>query len=196
MEPNSAPHEILNGPLELYLAPVGTTPPEVDEEPAGPWALVATSGKRNYSEDGLTVNHDQTIEGFRSGGGTGKRKVWRTEEDLKFGVEIADMTLEAYKLALNGNTVESAAGVKRIGMTQGRNVTEYALVARGSSPYANNARAQYVVPRCYQAGSQEVTYEKGGPAMLQLEFEALEDDDAADESERFGWLEALEEEVT
>lgn len=188
-EPNSAPFEIVAGPLELYLAPVGEAFPPIDVAPAGGWVKVGASGKRNYSEDGVSVNHDQTVEGFRAAGTTGKRKMFRTEEDLRITVSLADVTLEQYKYALNGNTVTNAAGdPRKIGLSRGRQVTEYALLARGASPYGDDFHVQYEVPRCAEVGSQEVSFQKGTPAMLQLEFEALEDDNAASEDERFGRL--------
>lgn len=189
MEQNSAPFEILAGPLTLWLAPVGTVFPAIDEDPAVAWVQVGASGNRNYSEDGVTVTHDQTIEGFRSAGSTGKRKVFRTEEDQRITVQIADMTLAAYKVALNGNTVTDTVGdPKKIGLSRGREVTEYALLARGKSPYGDEMNMQYEVPRVAEVGSQEVGFVKGEPAMLELEFETLEDDNAATEDERFGRL--------
>lgn len=189
MESNTAPFEILNGPLTLWLAPVGTVFPAIDEDPAVAWTKVGASGARNYSEDGVTVTHDQTVEGFRSGGSTGKRKLFRTEEDQRVTVQIADMTLAQYKAALNGNSITDTVGnPKKIGLSRGREVTEYALLARGKSPYGDSMNMQYEIPRCGEVGSQEITFEKGAPAMLQLEFETLEDDNAASDDERFGRL--------
>src|SRR5689334_6898981 len=131
MESNTQPYEVLTGPLELWLAPLGTVFPAIDEDPGVLWTKVGASGRRNYSEDGVVVNHDQTIEGFRPGGSTGKRKLFRTEEDLKITVTIADMTLEQYKFALNGNSVTNTSGnPRKIGLSRGREVTQYALLAR------------------------------------------------------------------
>lgn len=189
MESNTAPFEIVAGPLELWLAAVGTVFPAIDAAPPVAWTKVGASGRRNYSEDGVTVNHEQTVEGFRSAGSTGKRKMFRTEEDLRITVQIADLTLEQYKYALGGNTVTNVVGdPRKIGLSRGREVNEFALLARGSSPYGDSMNLQYEVPRCAEVSSQEVTFEKGAPAMLQLEFEALEDDSATSEDERFGRL--------
>lgn len=189
MEQNSAPYEILAGPLTLWLAPVGTVFPAIDADPAVDWIKVGASGNRNYSEDGVSVTHDQTIEKFRSAGSTGGRKLFRTEEDQVIKVQIADMTLEQYKFALNGNSVTNTVGnPRKIGLSRGRQVTLYALLARGASPYGDDLNLQYEVPVCGEVGSKEVVFVKGEPAMLELEFDTLEDDNAASEDERFGRL--------
>lgn len=199
MYPNAAPHEILAGPLKLWLAPVGTAFPVADDDPAAGWTLVAASGPRNFTEDGVSVQHPQSFEEFRAAGSTGPLKAFRTEEGLMIGVTIADLTLEAYKLALNGNTVAAVAagvgtpGTKTIGLSRGASVTEYALLARGASPYGDGMQMQYEVPRVYQSGEPEPQFEKGTPAGLALQFSALEDPDASSEDERFGRLVAMTE---
>jgi len=188
-EPNTAPFEILAGPLTLYLAPVGTVFPPIDVDPPGDWVKIGASGTRNYSEDGVRVNHDQTMEFFRSAGSTGNRKAFRTEEDMRVVVTIADMTLEQYKHALNGNSVTNTVGnPRKIGLTQGRVVTRFALLAKGASPYNDDMNLQYEVPIVVEVGSKEVGFVKGEPAMLQLEFDALEDDAATSDDERYGRL--------
>lgn len=188
------PYEIVAGPLELWLAPVGTTFPDIDAAPAGDWALIGTSGKENHSGDGVTITHSQTIEQARPGGTTGPVKAWRTEESLMIALVLWDMTVEQYRTALNGVSVATeaagvgSAGTKTIGLSQGHEVTCYALLARGVSPYGSGFNAQYEVPRCYQSGSPAPVFRKGTPAALSLQFEALEDPNATSDSERFGRL--------
>lgn len=186
------PYEIVGAPLTLWLAPVGTAFPLVNAAPAVAWVKIGTNGTRNQSEDGVTVRHNQTLNKVRPGGALGAVKAFRTEEDLSFGLTLWDITLEQYMLALNANTLTTTAagvgtaGFKKMGLSQGHSVKEYALLARGVSPYDEAMTAQYQVPRCYQADSPELAYRKGVPAGLKLMFEALEDLGAATEDVRFG----------
>lgn len=186
------PQEIIAAPLNLYLADVGTAFPDVDEAPGVGWTLIGTSGKRNYTEDGVTVQHPQSITEWRAAGSVGAIKAFRTEEGCVISVTVADLKLEAYRLALNGNAIATAAagvgepGTKTIGLSRGANVTEYALLARGVSPEDNTLVAQYQVARVYVGSEPEAVYRKGEPAALALEFMALEDPNASSEDERFG----------
>ena len=187
-----APFEIVGQPLQLWLAPVGTTFPLVDATPSGTWVLIGTSGKRSQDESGVTVTHNQTINKVRPGGALGPVKAFRSEEDLMFKLTIWDVTLEQIKLALNANTLTTVAattgvaGYKKMGLSRGMTVNEYALLARGVSPYADAMNAQYQVPRCFMSNSPAIAYKKATPAGVELEFTALEDASAATEDVRFG----------
>jgi hypothetical protein len=188
------PYEIVGQPLTLWLAPVGTAFPDIDAAPGNPWVLVGTSGDRSETEEGVTVTHSQTINKVRAGGSVGAVKAFRPEEDLMFRVTLMDVSLEQYKLAVNGNALTTVAagagtvGTKKMGLSRGKDVTVYALIARGVSPYDPTFEAQYQVPRCYVSGSPAIVYRKGQPAGIELTFEALEDLEAASEDERFGSL--------
>lgn len=191
---SSAPFEIIGQPLTLYLAPVGTAFPLINVAPSGSWTLVGTSGTNSQDEAGVTTTHSQTLNKVRTGGSLGPRKVFRSEEDLDFKVTILDMSLEQFRVALNGNALTTVAastgvaGTKRIGLTRGFDVTEYALLARGPSPYADAMNMQFQVPRCYFSGSPAVAYRKGVAAGVEMMFTALEDLNAASVDLRFGSL--------
>lgn len=189
-----APFEIVGQPLSLWLAPVGTSFPLVDAAPAVTWVLVGTSGIRSQDEAGVTTTHSQTVNKVRTGGSLGPVKAFRSEEDLMFKVSIFDITLEQVRIALNANALTTVAagtgtaGFKRVGLSRGPDVTEYALLARGSSPYGDGMNAQYEVPRCYMSNSPAIVHRKGAPAAVELEFTALEDANAASAAFRFGSL--------
>lgn len=194
-----APYEIVAQPFTLWVAAVGTTFPEIDETPDGSWTKVGTSGDRNYSEDGVTVMHSQTVEAWRALGSTGPRKAFRTEEEMRVGMTLMDLTLEQYALALNYNTVTTVAadvdtgGYKSIGLSRGLDLPQRALLVRGvGSPYgAGSVQAwnmQYQIPVAVQVAEPEVVFVKGEPAGLALEFLAIEDPSASDATERFGLL--------
>lgn len=190
-----APFEIIAQPFTLYTAPVGTAFPDVDTDPGASWTKVGTSGDNNYTEDGVTISNPQTIELWRALGSTGPRKAFRTEEELRIALTLADLSLEQYKLALNGNTITTTAagvsqpGIKEIGLSRGLLVSQYALLVRGDgSPYGAGFKMQYQVPIVVQGAEPEVVFVKGEPAGLALEFIAIEDPSAATPDERFGVL--------
>lgn len=189
------PYEIVSGPLTLWRAPPGTAFPAIDEEPGVGWILIGKSGNRNYSDDGVTVQHSQTINKVRPAGSVGARKALRQDEDQRISVTLWDATLEQYALAISGDVPTTVAagvgtaGYKQIGLSRGEEVKQYAVLARGQSAYeGQNFPSQYEIPRCYQDASPSVLYNKGVPAGLELGFEALEDEEAENDNERFGRL--------
>lgn len=197
--PNDSPYEIIAAPFEVYIAPVGTAFPAIDESPTAPWALVGKNGSLNTTDDGVTIELTQSIEYWRALGSTGPRKAFRTEEMLRISFESADLTLEAIKIALNGNTItDTAAGIdpgtRKIGLSRGLSVTQYALLVRGPSPYIADHYAQWEVPIVVHDGEPEIVSSRGGePAVVAMEFGAIEDPNAATPDERFGRLIAADE---
>jgi len=194
---DTQPYEIVGQPLTLWLAPVATAFPLIDAAPAAEWIKVGTSGDRNYSDQGVTVTHNQTINKVRPAGSVGPRKAFRPDEDLMFGLTLWDVTLEQYAIALGHVATDAVAttaagvgtaGFKKLGLSRGATIPEMALLARGVSPYGDGMAAQYEVPRCYQSANPAPVYNKGVPAGIALQFEALEDESAASDAERFGRL--------
>ena len=66
-------------------------------------------------------------------------------------------------------------------MTRGIDVQLMSLVARGEnlSPYGSGMILQFHSPRLYIEGEATPVFNKGTPAMVHLEFMALEDRTAA-----------------
>lgn len=192
----STPYEVVAQPFTLWVAPVATAFPDTDESPSGSWTKVGTSGDLNYSEDGVTVTHSQSVELWRALGSTGPRKAFRGEEELRIALTLVDVSLEQYKNALNYNTVTDTAasagepGYRKIGLSRGLAVNQRALLIRGGdgSPYGDSFTMQYEIPIAVEAGEPEVVYNKTEPAGLALEFVALEDPSAGSDDERFGRL--------
>lgn len=179
---NSIPYEVIGAPLTLYLAPVGTAFTAVDEEPGAAWVKVGKSGPKNYTPDGVVADLPAQYSVFRSAGSTAPRKIWRTEEDVKFRVTLADLTPEGHALALNGNAVTTTPagagtpGTKSVSLYRGSSVKTYALIARGPSAEMEDGVQQFQVPRVCQTGSQSVTFANGQASGLALEFTAIDDE--------------------
>jgi len=189
------PYEIIMSPFEVYLAPVGEPFSDVDDTPAGNWVKLGTNGKQNYSEDGVTVTHEQTLSQKRTLGTTGPIKVKRTEENLTIAFVLEDLSMEAYGKVLNNVTptdtpaASGVPGTRDINLRQGGDVSLFALLCKGLvSPYGDSWATQYEVPRVYQSENPAPVFNKGDAAGLACQFTALEDPDAATEAERFGKL--------
>ena len=193
------PYEILASPFAVYIAPTGTAFPDVDTDPTtspSSWEELGTSGADDQGDDGVTVEHQQTINIFRGGKATGPIKAWRTEEGLRIAFTLHDVSAETLAVALNDVTVTDTAagsgtpGTRSIPMRRGVTVATHALLCKSlsGSPYGDDLAMQYEVPKVYLAGNPSAQYRKGQPAGVLFEFMALEDLTAASEDERFGTL--------
>lgn len=198
--PNTAPYEvILTAPYTLYRAPVGTAFPAVTVAvstiPA--WVKIGANGPLNYDRDaGVTIEHRQSVFNWRSLGDAGVRKQARTEADQVLRIVLIDLTPEQYALGLNNNEVRSAAGVTRIGLSSGFDMSTYALLVRGDiSPLGPTGHMQYEVPIVSNQGSSVVAYKTGSAAGITLEWMTLVDPTAARPDSYFGEL-VIEEEPT
>ncbi len=178
---------LLSGVGALYIAPKSTLFPEIDETPAVPWSFLGET------YDGVQVETGETINTRRLDGHTGKAKAIRSEETAIIRTKLAEMTAENLARIMGTSVIDTPAaagvpGTRKIPLYRGRAVTEYALLFRGDSPYGAGFKAQYQVTRGYLKMTGAVEYKDDDFAMLSVEFEALEDLDAA-ETDRFGhWV--------
>lgn len=184
---SAIPYEIITGPADVWVAPIGEAFPVVDAAVAGNWFSL---GK---TEGGVQVTHDQAIELIYADQRTGPLKGIRTREGLMVETNFAEVTLERYAKALNDATVTSAAGppaTKTIKPYQGVDVTVFTLLVRGPSPYTDG-NLQYQVPYVIQVESPEISFTKDDKSVLTVQWGALEDPDAALAEDRFGSIVAL-----
>lgn len=170
--------EIVNGPLSVYWAPVGESFPAVADAPAGNWTLIGTSGAHNYTEDGVVVSGDKSLEYFRALASGFPRKAFLTEADLTVAVTLVDKTLAQLRVALNQNTVTTASPIAHIQLDPGLDVNEIALLVRGTgkSPQFAGGNLQYELPRVVEENSHPWTYVKGEPVGSELMFRLIYDE--------------------
>lgn len=187
--PNATPYQLISGPIEVYVAPVGESMPAIGTEPpGGNWTLIGTNGAKEYSDDGVTIVQPQTVEDFRGLGNTGPYKSFRTEEDLQVRFTLHDMTLEEYARALNFATVATDSDDKTVDLYRGQEVAYMAMLIRGEDkgPYGSSYNIQWEIPRVREDSSPELVFSKGAPVGYELSFMAMIDLNAASESEQFG----------
>lgn len=182
--PNSSPFEVIAGPFTAYVADVGTTFPTLAEDPAdvAGWTLVGKSGAINYDRgEGVMVRHQKTVNTYRGAADGRPLKNFVTEENLIVEFQLADATLETYRLAVNSNAitnVAAAGGVpahKKISLAIGNSLQSHALVLRSDeSPYQAVGVSQYQIEKVQDIGSSDVQRgSAGNPAKLRLMFSAL-----------------------
>lgn len=180
----SAPFEIVAGPADVFIAPMGTAFPIISATPGAGWESLG------QTEGGVTVRHAQSIEQLTTDQHTGPVKAIRTEEGLEIEFGLAETTLEKYKYALSNATVTSVAGppaTKELLLYRGVDVALHTLLVRGHSAYGDFP-SQYQVPVCFQAEESELEFVKDDKTVLACNFTALEDLAAASKKERFGKL--------
>lgn len=166
--------EILVEPFEIFLAPVGTAFPAVSATPSGEWKVLGKQGDKSYSEAGATVTMSNTFASFMPAGAVRKRKIWRTEQMWNVAAELADFSLETMATIMDNSTVTGSVE-KKLSIALGFQVHLFALTLKGPSPLTEGKKSQFQVATCYQVANQAPKLAaKGGPALLAVEFEAVE----------------------
>jgi len=184
---HSAPFDQLTGPLQVYVAPVGSTVPDIDAAPASPWVeLAETDGEQS-------MQHSGALTYFRDNAHQGPRKAVRPEEDVVVAFTLVSLTLEHYARILDavGDVVEDAVSdpnTKTLPLERGFVPTEYALLFRGAatSPYGIWP-GMYVIPRGVFDGEPQPTFAKDDRPAVECEFHALVDADQS-AGDELGWM--------
>lgn len=192
----TAPHTLMNGPFEVYIFPIAAdgvveAAPDVWDAPAGNWALLGASGNKDITEDGIMVRSEQTQTLFRGLGSIGRRKMFRTEQDVIVEFTLADASIENFARTLNSATVDLTTSLRRrVQLEMSAEVAQFSLLLRGDgkSPYGAGWNTQWWVPRASHDGNFEAKYVKGEPVGILYHFAALIDDDYG-----FGYLESQDE---
>lgn len=195
--PNLAPYNLIMQVAEIWVAPVGTVFPDIDDDtPDSPWALLGNAGRLDYDTDGVHIIMEQSIQGFMGSGSTMDRKVARVSEAVRATVKLADMSLETLSYALNGNSITTVAagsgtpGTKAINLYQGPDVATFAACIRGYSPYSGDANSfgQFEIPNAYNADGWDIAQQKGVAWAYTLNLRGLIDPNNATSAGRAGRL--------
>lgn len=184
----AAPHEIVAAPLTVYLAPVGTAFPAIDDEEAAfvTWEKLGQQGSKNVGEDGVNVEHGETTEDFTPAGSTMPIKRFRTAESFLISLELVDISPETYAKVMNNATVTQTpqgvgvAGESEFSLFRGDQVEAFAVLARGPSSVAEGGYFHYEFSRAFVSVNGTVTWNKGTPARLPIEIMAVKYEDTDD----------------
>jgi hypothetical protein len=197
------PQRIIAFPYNVYLAPQGTEFPTLTDTEAiiqggkkypkvalgaggttaaESWFLLGTSGNRDYSEAGVTVTHTQTLGTFQGAGSTWIRKAWRSDEGTQVAFDLADLSPTHYAKIMDERTLNpselatsASANEEWFSLARLLNVNGQSLLLRGPSAINEAKQSQYEIPYAYQAANPAPKYAiKGGPALLALQFTAIE----------------------
>lgn len=180
----STPYELMAGPWTAYLGAANATQPlDLDTTVPVAYTKLGNSGSDDYSEDGITISEEQALEYFRGLGKTGKRKAWRTEEDVTVSLTVHDSRPEIVSYAKNGNAVTtvsagaSQSGTKTVAMYKGHEVTTHSLLLRSDagSQYGDSYKSQFWLPVVVVASVGDFVMKKGEPIGVEFEFELLYD---------------------
>lgn len=183
----SLPYNILVGVGTIYVAPSGEAMPALTASPAGNWVSAGDT------DGGVKIRKTQNIEAFGSDQRTGNVKAVRTEEGVEIETDLNEGTLENLANMIGGSVSATAAatgiiGKKVLNLHFGPEVTEYAILFRGKSPYGDFP-GQYYVPRGYMSDDEELEFKKDGKTLIPMKFMALEDLNASTANDRFGKIE-------
>ncbi len=196
---NVAPFEILAARYNLYVAPAGTAIPDLSAgAPGGAYVKLGKNGYRNITLDGFFASNPMAYEKFRSLGSAYPSKFFRTEADAMLRVTLADMRLELVRFAFDQNNITATGAgpyAKKLGLTVGLNLTPMRVIAYSAegSPYGNFG-ARIVLRHAVCTAQQEFNFRRNGPALVQLQFEGMEEEGIEDEEESVWYTEAISDE--
>lgn len=170
-----APYEIIVGPAEVYVAPVGEAFPDVDTTPAGNWTLVGTLGSENYGEGGVVLRSPRSTNPINVLGSTVPRKHAITTTGLEVEFDVIDATAEHVTLGYGvdpDDIVDTVAGSGTPGSrrfdvpTSPVPFQRSVLVRIAQSPYGEGLSSQLQIPAANQLGNAEGTFSKSDPFQI------------------------------
>ena len=152
----------------------------------GLWTPIGWANRCDVSDGGVTVTHEQTTNMVTCGGSPGITKIIRTQDVLKFGFDLQDATSASYGLVLEQDVQHSSdtalIGTRSIELERPEIMRRWAVLLHfpGSSPYVDNSAGgggnwHIFCPYMSQTGNPTPAYTKGSPALLNVEFTAIED---------------------
>lgn len=173
-----APHEVVAAPLTVWIAPVGTSFPNVwQDTPGGGWVRLGTEGSKNYSDAGVSVGHTEEVTDFIPAGSTMPTKRFRVGESMMITLELVDIGPDAYAKVMNDSQITTVAksagtvaGNKSFSLYRGDQVKSYAVVLRGVSSVDNDLNLQYEFTQAGVSVNGEAVFNKGEPVMLPTEI--------------------------
>ncbi len=174
---NALPYEIIVGVGRVYLAPVGTTFPDVDETPGVAWSDLGCT-----DDDGVTVTHMRAYNEHFKGCSALVQKLTLDTAGEEITFNLAEITPARYAKLLDDAAVVAVAaaagtpGTQYFRLAPSNTPAQYACLIRGASPLMDGD-AQYEYARVSIADDVEVQYSKADASVLAVKLAAFEDTD-------------------
>lgn len=165
-----APLEVIVGPAEVYVAPVGEAFPDINDVPGGNWELVGTVGSERYGEGGVTLRSTRDVTAINALGTTTPIKHVITSTGFQVEYELMDATLEQLALGygLDPATITDTPagggepGDRAMGLPTSPTPFQRAVLVRvNQSPYMENGKMQFEIFAANQVGNAEGAFSKG-----------------------------------
>lgn len=178
----AAPEQNLAFPITLYLAPVDTAMPAIDDDPADfdpAWEVLGTDGDKDYDDSGVVMSQSETVFDLVPAGSTSVKKRFRTGESNLVKVNLIDVAPDAYAKVMNDAQIETiapttgVAGEKRFSLHRGDQVASFAVLGRGVSAVDNDLNMQFEWPKAFVSVNGDTTFNKGVAAALPVEIQPI-----------------------
>ncbi len=176
--------EIINGPFDVYHAPVGESFTDLSQTPGGNWTKFGTNASRHYGEEGVILTFEQDMEEKSFAGGTEILEYRRTLERYKCSFKLFDLVsaqmVKAFNLAIVTNDTAagaSAGGSQDFQALRGLTVTALAILIRGENKSTDlvTENIQIEIPAAIQMANLEMVINKADIAGLAFELQAKAD---------------------
>lgn len=175
--------DIIVSPASIWMAPVGTTPPDIDAIAAGV-AWGANWEDMGYTLEPVSVGMNvQTFDLFVQQLTTPVRTL-RTQIDAMFKTTLAEFTGKNIQVATDGTLVTVAASATKVGSdtidvkADKTDVSLYAFGIEGVRVTDSNERVpvRIIIPRGSARLSGDISFAKGAGVGIPIEIKALADE--------------------
>lgn len=168
----SEPNQVVFGPAEFYIAPVGTAFTDVDVvTPLAPWTKIGVAGNKDITDEGITVRGAVTDARFRGLAGVTIRKMSLVSRDFEVSFKHADLSAEALAAAygfaeadIEDDETSGGTNIKRITLpTSPKPFARAAMLRCDQSAAGDGFVTQYNIFCVNQVGGGEGLFSKSKP---------------------------------
>jgi len=167
----SEPNQVVFGPAEFWIAPVGTTFPEIDAAPIAPWSIIGVAGNKDITDEGITVRGAVADARFRGLAGVTIRKMSLVSRDFEVSFKHADLSAEAlaaaYGLAetdIEDDETSGGTNIKRVTLpTSPKPFARAAILRCDQAAPGDEFVTQYNIFCANQVGGGEGMFSKSKP---------------------------------
>lgn len=177
---SSAPFDKQLAPADIYYAPIGESFPDVDDTPAGNWALLAAS--TDITEDGITINTNVQDARVFSLGGVAPVKAGIVRKEFTADFSVMNMSAEQNLLAAGGDPDDVTPtahggghpGTKKFSLPASPTPQGWAILIRwNQSASGDGFNSQFEIKSAVQVGAAGGKFSKSDPLAQAYSLVAL-----------------------